>query len=234
MPSPLRRALGIGLRIIAAGACCIATWNSWQFAVADYHFQKDTEDSIRTAIGLVPDGWQYYMRLSQLDRAHTRDLLDASLRLNRYNAQANIELGLQYEADGDYSNAEKQLLEAYSVDHTYLPRWSLANYYFRRDNMPAFWMWARRAADMPADDIGPLFELCWHVSQDPMAIGQELLNEKPEVTRQYLNFLLAKGQLQAVAGFAPRLIRAGDEETDRPLIFAVINRLVNLNWIFYM
>jgi len=65
-------------------------------------------------------------------------LLTTSLRLNRYDAQADIGLGLQFEADGDFGRAEKKLLEAYEVDHTYLPRWSLANYYFRRDNIPAF------------------------------------------------------------------------------------------------
>jgi len=226
MLSRPRRSLEIGLRIIVAGACCLAIRDSWKFAIADYLFQKDAEDSLRAAIGLVPDGWQYYMRLSQLDRAHTHDLLDTSLRLNRYNAQANIELGLQYEADGDFSNAEKQLLEAYSVDHTYLPRWSLANYYFRRNNLQAFWIWARKAAEMPADDIGPLFELCWHVSPDPEAIEVALLSEKPEPIRQYLNFLLAKEQLQAVGSVAARLVRSGDAATDRPLIFAVINRLI--------
>lgn len=221
-----RRSLEIGLRIIIAVACCLAIWDSWKFAVADALFQKDTEDSVRAAIRLVPDGWQYYMRLAQLDQKHTSDLLATSLHLNRYDAQADIELGLQYETEGDFARAEKLLLEAYAVDHTYLPRWSLANFYLRRDNMPAFWAWARSAAEMPASDVGPLFELCWRVSPDPEIIAGAILNEKPELIRQYLRFLLAKGQLQAVSSGAPRLIRSGEAETDRPLLFDVINQLV--------
>jgi len=169
------------------------------------------------------------MRLAQFDRGHARELLATSLRLERYNAQADIELGLQYEAEGDFGRAEKLLLDAYEVDHTYLPRWSLANYYFRRDNMPAFWAWARSAAEMPADDIGPLFQLCWRVSPDPERITGAILNEKPELIRQYLGFLLAKDQLLAVADVVPRLVRNGEPETDRPLLFSVVNRLVAVN-----
>ena len=56
----------------------------------------------------------------QFDRAHARELLTTSLRLSRYDAQADIELGLQYEGDEDFGRAEKQLLEAYKVNHTYL------------------------------------------------------------------------------------------------------------------
>jgi hypothetical protein len=177
----------------------------------------------------MPDGWQYYIRLAELDRAHARDLLTTSLALNRYDAQADIELGLQYEAEGDLVRAEKQLLNAYDVDNTYLPRWTLANYYFRRDNMPAFWSWARSAAAMPADDVGALFELCWRVTPDSGKIAREILNNKPELIRQYIRFLFAKDQPTAVAAIAPILIRAGDPQTDRPLLLGAVDKLVAAN-----
>src|ERR1039458_9803233 len=229
MMHPLRRTVGYALRIIIFGACCLGIWSSLELARADYLFKQDTEASIRSAIRLAPDGWDYYMRLAQFDQAHAQELLTNSLSLNRYDAQADIELGLQYEADGDFPKAERLLLDAYEVDHTYLPRWSLANYYFRRDNLPAFWAWARSAANMPADEIGPLFELCWRVSPDPERITGAILNQKPELIRQYLGFLLAKDQLSAVATVAPRLFRSGDPETDRPLLFSIVDRLVAVN-----
>jgi hypothetical protein len=224
-----QRSIGIALRIGLAGACCLGIWSSLRLARADYLFHRDTEESIRAAIRLVPDGWEYYLRLSQFDRKHARELLGTSLRLNRYDAQADIELGLQYEADGDFARAEKLLLCAYEVDHTYLPRWSLANYYFRRDNLPVFWAWARSAAEMPADEIGPLLELCWRVSPDPEKISAAMLNQKPEFIRQYVGFLLAKDQLSAIAGIAPRLVRSGDAASDRPLLFSVVNRLIAMD-----
>ena len=169
------------------------------------------------------------MRLSQLDRAHTSELLTSSLELNRYNSQADIELGLEYEAEGDFDRAEKELLEAFEVDHTYLPRWSLANYYFRRDNMPAFWIWARSAAEMPPVYLGPLFELCWRASPDPATITREILNDNPGMLRQYMSFLLWWKQLGAVATIAPHLVRTGDPQSDRLLMLNVIDRLLAVN-----
>lgn len=225
----LRTLAGVTLRILIAGVCCLGIWYSVKFAHADYLFRQDTEASVRAAIRQVPDNGVYYMRLAQFDQEHGREMLATALRLDRYNAQANIELGLQYEADGDYAKAEKLLLDAYEVDHTYLPRWSLANFYLRRDNMPAFWTWARSAAEMPADDIGLLFELCWQVSPDPEKIATAVLNENPALLRQYISYLLTKDQAPAASLVAQRLMRSGDAETDRSLLFSVINRLVATN-----
>jgi hypothetical protein len=225
----LYRSVWVALRITIAGAFCLGIWSSWHFARADFLCQTDTEGSMRSAIRLEPDGWEYYMRLAQFDRAHARGLLETSLRLYPYDAQADIELGLTHEANEDFADAEKLLLDAYAIDHTWPPRWALANYYFRRDDMPKFWAWARSAAEMPADDMGALFELCWRVSPDPERISAAILNEKPEMIRQYIGFLLAKDQLQAVANVAPHLVNSGDPESDLPLIFSVVNRLVASN-----
>jgi len=231
MTSHNRHPVGIALRIVTAAACCLGIWLSWCLARADYLFQQDSEDSVRAAIALVPDSWEYYMRLAVLDRSHARQLLMTSLRLDPYNAQADIELALQYEADGDLDRAEKLMLEAYNIDHTYLPRWSLANFYFRRDNMNQFWAWARSAADMPPENIGPLFQLCWHATEDPDQITSQLINDKPELLRQYLGFLLYKDQINATTAVAPRLVRFGDpaSATDRSLVFWALGRLVEVN-----
>ncbi len=220
------RTIGIAVRIAVASLCCFAIFCCWRLARADYLFRKDTAESVRSAIGLVPDAWEYYLRLSQLDPADARKLLESAVRLDVYNAQVDIELGLRYEADGQYDDAEKLLLAAFDVDHTYLPRWSLANFYFRREDVPAFWTWARSAAQMPSEDIGPLFELCWRESPDPEHITQEILNDNPQVIRQYLSFLLRKQQLPAVASIAPRLIRFGAADTDGPFLFSTVNQLV--------
>jgi hypothetical protein len=226
---PVHKSVAISLRIAVVGACCLGIWNSFKPARADYLFQMDTDQSIRSAIGFVPDGWPYYLRLAQFDRASAKELLQTSLRINPYDAQANIELGLQYEADGDFSQAEKQLLAAYDVDHTYLPRWSLANYYFRRGNMPEFWAWARSAAAMPSDDIGALLELCWRVAPEPDVVTGAILNDRPEFLRQYIRFLVSKDQPRASAKIAAHLLRAGDSVSDLSVLLSVVNRLIAAN-----
>ena len=224
LPPP--KSATITLRIAVLAACCLGIWSSFKLAKADYLFQKDTDQSIRSAIRLVPDGWPYYMRLAQFDQARAMELLKTSLRINPYDAQANIELGLQYEADGDFSQAEKQMLAAYNVDHTYLPRWSLANYYFRRGNMPEFWAWARNAAAMPSDNIGALLELCWRVTPDPETVSGAIMNDKPEFLRQYTNFLIVKGQPRASAQVASHLLQTGDPASDLPVLLPLVDRLI--------
>lgn len=226
---PLRRSVAVALRMGIAAAGCAGIWSSWKLARADYLFHKDTAQSVRAAIALEPDDWKYYMRLSMLDRDHAMDLLIKAQSLDRYDARADIELGLQYEAEGNDRRAEELLLDAFDVDHTYLPRWSLANFYFRRDNMPAFWRWARKAAEMPADDVRPLFALCWRVEADPDKISEAILTDNPDLIRQYLDFLLAKDQLEAAAKIAPRLLRTSNANNDRVLLFALVNRLVARN-----
>jgi tetratricopeptide (TPR) repeat protein len=220
------RLFAIASRTIVAGLCVLGIWCSWNLARADYLFRMDTEESLRAAIRLEPDAWKYYMRLALLDDAHAQQLLETAIKLDSYNAEADIELGLRLEAAGDYSGAERLLLSAFTIDHTYLPRWTLANFYFRRDNMPAFWVWARSAAEMPADDSGSLFEMCWRVSPDPNEIGRRILNNNPHLLRQYLNFLLAKDQLPAAAEIAYRLAQFGDPKTDAPQMFSVIDRMI--------
>ena len=119
---PARRLLVISLRMIVLGVCALGIWNSWKVARADHLSRQDTAEALRSAIRLAPDDSAYFMRLAQLDEVHSLELLKTALRLDPYNAQADIELGLRYEADGDPVNAEKLLLQAFAIDHTYLPR----------------------------------------------------------------------------------------------------------------
>lgn len=220
------RLFAVVWRTIVAGICVLGIWSSLNLARADYLFRLNTEESVRAAIRLEPDAWRYYMRLALLDEANAQQLLEAAIKLDPYNAQADIELGLRLEAAGDYPRAEKLLLDAFAIDRTFLPRWSLANFYFRRNNQPAFWTWARSAAEMPSDSTEPVFELCWRLSPDTKEIEAKVLNNDPELIRQYLSFLVAKNQLPAAAEVAGRLTQAGNPATDTTQMFSVIDRLI--------
>lgn len=226
MASRLQHLPAAALRLMIVAACCWGIWYSWRLARADYLFRQDTEASIRQAISTTPDAWTYYMRLAEFEPDHAQGLLTTAVRLNPYNAQANIELGLQDEAQGEPGRAEQRFLGAFAVDHTYLPRWSLASFYFRRGNMAAFWTWARSAAEMPSDSTAALFELCWRVSPDANEITRRILNDNPKLLRQYLGFLLSKKQAPSAAEIAIRLIQNGDPKSDVLLMFYTINQLI--------
>jgi len=223
------RPFAIAVRAIVAAICAYGIWCSWALARADHLARINTVDSLRAAIRLEPDSWSDYMHLALRDDTHAVELLETAIKLDPYNAQADIELGLRFEAAGDNQRAEALLLSAYAVDDTFLPRWTLANFYFRRNDMPSFWMWARRAAEMPSGNMRPLFEMCWRVSPDPNEITRRILNGNPDLIRQYIPFLLDKNEPQAAAGIAPRLLHAGDPASDDPQMFAIVDRLIASN-----
>jgi hypothetical protein len=226
MTAQPRKAGGIVLRVAIVCGCLAGIWWSSKTARADALFREDTPLSVRKAIQLLPDEPLYYMRLAQLDGGSARPLLETAIRLNRYNAPALIELALRLEAAGDPAAAERLLLDAFQIDRTYLPRWSLANFYLRRNNLSQFWLWAHKAAEMPADDMSALFQLCWRVNPDAEVVASSVLTDNPDTIRQYLVFLVAKREAGAIAAVAPHLVERGDVETDRPLLLAAVDRLL--------
>jgi tetratricopeptide (TPR) repeat protein len=219
----------IGAGTFLFAVCILGILKSWRILESDEHYWHGTPQSVREAIRLEPDCWWCYTQLARLDDKDAEELLRTSLSLNSYNSNAAIDLGLRYEADGDLQNAEKLLLRAFAVDRTYGPRWSLANFYFRHENFPSFWTWARLAAEMPVADIGALFDLCWRVSPDPKMIESSIVEDNPSVIRQYVDFLISKNQAQAAVHPALRLVRGGAVELDRDRLFALTDQVIAAN-----
>jgi len=224
-----RAFFSVGMRAALAAASLLGICESWRNLRSDELYWQGTADSLRAAIRLEPGCWLCYVQLARLDDRNAEELLRTSLRLNPYNSDAAIDLGLRYEADGDFREAEKLLEQAFAVDHTYAPRWSLANFYFRRGNIPSFWTWARKSAEMPDSDIGGLFDLCWRVSRDPTIIEANIVVNNPLVIRQWIDFLISKDKAQAAVHPALRLVHLGSEEMDRDRLFALTDRMVVAN-----
>jgi hypothetical protein len=230
------RYAALAIRVSVVSACLVGIWESWKFNRSERLYFRYTADSIRAAIRVEPDCWWCYIPLAQKDESHAEELLRTSLRLNPYNSDAAIDLGLRYEADGDFQRAESLLLQSFEVDRTYAPRWSLANFYFRRDNLPVFWIWVRRATEMPAEDIGALFELCWRASPNAKTVEANIDEDNPNVDRQLVKFLLNKDQAAAavhpVLKFISIVSRERDGwlgDSDQWLFFNVLEKLIAAN-----
>jgi tetratricopeptide (TPR) repeat protein len=217
------------IRLLVVSACVFGLWESWKFERSETLFGQATPESIGAAIRVEPDCWWCYVRLARFDENHAEALLQTSLQLNPYDSEAAIDLSSRYEADGDFRRAEQLLLQAFAVDRTYAPRFSLANFYFRRNNLPAFWTWARRAAEMPADNMGALFELCSHVALDARTIESNIVGNDPVVIRQFVDFLIAKRQSKAAVHAATNLIHFGSEEKDHERIYGLVDELAAAN-----
>src|ERR1700735_4224964 len=146
---------------VAIRAGCLAAlavgiaWNL-VFSIADLLARRNQPESTRLAMRLMPGNGTYPAQLADqiyaIDPAAAKSLLERAVKLNPYDASSWIKLGLLCEAANDLPQAEEALSRAANVDSTFLPSWSLANFYFRRENAGQFWHWAQRAAQMDSYD----------------------------------------------------------------------------------
>jgi tetratricopeptide (TPR) repeat protein len=204
-----------------------ATW-SVRLGWADYWFRKETAAATEKAIALTPGQSAYRVRLALLtgDEDPARALLELrrAVALNPSDGRAWIELGLRLEAAGDLPLAEQTLLRAAEADRTYLPRWTLMNYYFRRNDIDRFWFWAKAAVPMIYADPLPLFHLCGRMNEDGALIAR-LDIRQPQVQAGYLFYLLDMGRAD-LAGPSSRALLAGNRDSDVPLLLAACDRLI--------
>ena len=168
--------------------------------------------SVRLATSITPDSAEYHFRMWEAQNSSVE--LDRALALNPRYSAAWIARGLEAETAGDRKRAETSLLQAAEIDHLYLPRWTLANFYFRSGDLPRFWTWARRAAGM-AYDPAALFQLCWRASGDEREILQRAIPNAPALRQAYLDFLLSTNRLEAAGPLAVELSEsAGASQLD--------------------
>lgn len=109
----------------------------------------------------------------------------------RYDSARWIESGLAHEAQGDFAAAERDLLQAAEVDHLFQPRWTLAGFYFRRNDPDKFWPQALAALKVGRRDLGALYDLCWKM---PGAA-----DKLPSTGNEYLYYLTSTGKWPAAA-----------------------------------
>jgi hypothetical protein len=184
-------------------------WNV-RGAIADRLASRDNPAALRLAMRLDPANPAYPAQLAWdlqvADPLTAQFLLHRAVRLNPYNSGAWISLGLLEEEQGNIAPAEADLLRAAAVDVTWMPSWSLANFYFRRQRWEAFWLWAQKAAQMVPDDVTPLLRLAWYVAPDEPEMQDRLRIRRPEVQRQFLWFLITRGDATAVAAWGNRAL----------------------------
>jgi tetratricopeptide (TPR) repeat protein len=212
-------------KAITAG-CLIAlmmgiAWNLL-FAIADLSAGRNQPDGIRLAMRLIPANGTYPAQLADqiyaIDPAAAKSLLQRAVKLNRYDASSWIQLGLLCEAADDLPQAEEALSRAANADSTFLPSWSLANFYFRHQNADRFWFWAQKAADMAPDDATPLFRLTWYVSPNVPEIENRLQLKRPAIEAQLVNFLMSQGDPGAVTSAASHLLAANNKDSTETLL----------------
>ena len=227
----LLTAMRIVLSVASIAVLGFAAYWSLQLGYADRLAHTDSPEQVKRATELAPCNARYLVRLAVMldqwgkDRGASVAALEAAVLCNPRDSASWIELGLQAEMEGDFTKAERCLLEAARVDKQYDPRWVLANFYFRRNDTENFWLWAREAAVMSYGDATPLFRLAWRITQDAGVILERAIPDQPAVLVRYLSFLLADNHLKAAETVAHQVVRHARRE-DLPLMFAACDRLL--------
>jgi tetratricopeptide (TPR) repeat protein len=181
------------VRLVAIVGCFAGAAFAFTLFRASLAARQLTISGIETATRLVPFDTSYLTALAQLEPARRIPLLHRSLSLNRFDSKSLIELGLEAEfQQHDPAKAEQYFKQAAEIDKMFVPRLTLANFYFRQENIPEFLEWVHRALDISPYGYNPrpLYQQCWSIGADPARIEAAI----PDYDRrlfEYASFLLS-------------------------------------------
>lgn len=171
----------------------IALAVSFQKTRADWMLQASTDaTSMRKACEQDPGNAQCWVRLARAEELagiNAKAEWDKAIQLNPRNPFVLSEAAIGEELSGDMAGSEKLLLQAAHYNHLWLPRWALANYYFRRSQWNDFWKWTRLALERSYGDRTAIFQLCRQAGGRSAFLVENVLPPGyPEVFLYYLWF----------------------------------------------
>lgn len=194
------------LRYLLVAAALAGAYYSAMFARASFLFGQDTAASVPKAVDLVPYNASYVARLAAWQSDKREALLHKAIELNPLDFSSYIQLGLIAEMERhDLAAAEHDYLQAADVNHMFLPKWTLTNFYFRREQPDNFFRWAKATLQASPYQADPVFTQMWLMSQDAQRIAAAL-PDKALVLLQYLMFLTHTGQFAPIPGVVGRLV----------------------------
>jgi len=202
----MKSALLNALRYAVAGAAVAGCVCAIILARASYLFHQDTAVSVAAAVHLQPHNADYLDRLASWQPDDRKALLQRSVAENPFNYNAWIRLGLMAEMqDGDNAAAERYYLQAASVDHMFLPRWTLANFYFRQQRPDDFFHWTKETLAVTPYASDPVFAQMGQMTQDEDTI-QAAIPSLPRILLQYVWYLANNKQYDRIPRAVERLV----------------------------
>lgn len=208
--TPLRCALAIPALLVLGYAIILSA----RLAYVDSLARQDTVPALKEAIRAFPGNAGYHARMSDLDPARAAAEIRLALNLNPSRADFWIAQSIIQELNLDSSASEKSLLEAARVSRYYIPRWALANFYYRRQNPAQFRPWAREAltAARTAADVPTIIQMSRKLGLSSDDIRRNLLPDRPDVLQAYLQEILRDKDWDQLYLLARKLTTIGSSD----------------------
>ena len=211
MSSPrawLSREPAPALRYALSTAAILASIYSAVLGSASHLVSENTAVSAALAAHLVPYNSEYLVREAGWDVKARTALLQRAVAFNPFDTNAWIDLGFDAEVrHGDVKSAEKYFLNAAAANHMFLPKWTLTNFYFRRDELRPFLRWANQTLAITPYSATPVFSEMWLL--DPNAADIDgVIPDLPNTLWQYAWFLKNARQWTAIPRVVARLVAA--------------------------
>jgi len=229
----LRPLLQRAFALVCAVVLALAAYWAARFALADFLAGQSSPAQLAAAVRLAPGNAAYLQRWADLaDEAGqpAGNAYERAALLDPYDSSLRIRTGLRAESARDFARAERDLLLAARVDRLYEPRWTLANFYFRRGDAGRFWPWAKSALQWAYGDRRPLFDLCWIMTSNPAALFNDVIPDTPSCRRDYLAYLLEHDRLDAAEAVAASLAAAAGPGDRDPLLNYTNRMLTSQRW----
>ena len=220
------------LRVAAVAVLLWASVLAIRIGIADAAFLTHTPEGTEKAVQWAPGNADYHRTLGVVflgrDPARSEREFREAIRLNPWDSQGRIQLANLLESQGRLEEAEREFLTATKFDATYLPRWSLANFEFRRGNTNEFWTWARAAAAMSYGDRFALYDLAAATGETNLA---ERLNLKgDDLWMTYLQWSTLKGSPNEIRQAALE-VATTHKQTVSATVQQACSRLLDLNQV---
>jgi hypothetical protein len=167
--------------------------------------RRDTVADLEAAARLVPTNAEYHARIAAID-ASRDDELTTALQENPRNSSWWILESVRQEQDGDLAAAERSLLQANQVSRYYVPRWSLAAFYYRQENRPKFQEWARAALSVGYGAPDSLFRMAQRLGFSAEDILRTVTPGDPLKIEAFLYLALSDNDLAAARHAAGQLL----------------------------
>jgi tetratricopeptide (TPR) repeat protein len=183
----LSRALVV---LVAIAIAAPLSYYSVRMARAAYEAERETADGFRKAVHLEPSNPNYWywlghfeqFNLGQPDSSRAEFYFQRAVALNPVYTNAWLDLGTNYESDGNTKAAREAFLRAkLSYPSSAEVSWRYGNFLLREGDLPIAYAEIRRAVQAEPHRAASAFSRCYRANPDIDAILNQALPAEPAV-----------------------------------------------------